>query len=617
MDATGAFNAPLASLIPGTTYHFRAKAVGDGTDFGVDMTFTTNIPPTQPVVQISPDPPVTTDDLVCNITTVSTDPDGGTVTYTYEWYKDDVLQPDQTTVATALSDTLSSALTAKGEVWKCVVTPNDGTVDGPSADDQVTIGNTAPAAPVVEVTPVLPLTGDNLQCTIVTESSDLDYDIVTYTYAWYRNNVLRSGLIGTTVASSYTAGGQVWKCVVTPNDGTVDGPTGEAQVTIGNSPPNAPSNPSPAYGGVDVSITADLSWMGGDPDTGDTVTYTVYFGASTSPPEVRSGQTGRTYNPGTLSYDTQYYWRILARDNHGEFSGGTLWHFTTGTTANNPPNMPSNPSPTNGQADVSITADLSWMGGDPDAGDTVTYMVYFGTFSSPPPRTISHTTTTYDPGKLGYDTHYYWRVAATDSRWESTVGPLWEFTTEAGPQPTPTPTPTPSPTPTPTPGGGGDGSQPGPTPEPTPTLGEGGDGPQPGPTQEPAPTPDPASAPTSTPGPTPTGTPSPEPFVENIAERISPDGGEARIDGGNSELPALSSSPATTNWSLVGGIIATVVAIGLGLAYSLNRRRLARQAASGAAPIGGADSRAAEAGGVGQENQASKRGRAGSRAEEQ
>jgi hypothetical protein len=37
----GNFSAILANLTPNTTYHFRAKAVGDGTNYGVDMIFTT------------------------------------------------------------------------------------------------------------------------------------------------------------------------------------------------------------------------------------------------------------------------------------------------------------------------------------------------------------------------------------------------------------------------------------------------------------------------------------------------------------------------------------------------------------------------------------------------
>ena len=41
MSSTGAFSAAFSGLSPGTTYHFRAKAVGDGTAYGDDMTLAT------------------------------------------------------------------------------------------------------------------------------------------------------------------------------------------------------------------------------------------------------------------------------------------------------------------------------------------------------------------------------------------------------------------------------------------------------------------------------------------------------------------------------------------------------------------------------------------------
>jgi len=185
-----------------------------------------NSPPTAPVVDVTPDNPKTGDDLVSTITTLSTDADSDTVTYSYAWYKNDALQGGLT------GGTVTSADTSAGEVWRCVVTPNDGTVDGSTGEDVVAIGNSPPTAPVVDVTPDNPKTGDDLVSTITTSSTDADGDVVTYSYAWYTDDALQGGLTGDTVTSAGTSVGEVWRCVVTPDDGTVDGPTGQDEVTI-------------------------------------------------------------------------------------------------------------------------------------------------------------------------------------------------------------------------------------------------------------------------------------------------------------------------------------------------------------------------------------------------
>ena len=92
-----------------------------------------NHPPFTPSVTITPSLPVTGDDLSCVITTPSTDPDGDEATYSYQWYRDEVLQPGLT------SNKVPAADTARGEVWRCEVTPNDSFVYGPSAYDEVAI----------------------------------------------------------------------------------------------------------------------------------------------------------------------------------------------------------------------------------------------------------------------------------------------------------------------------------------------------------------------------------------------------------------------------------------------------------------------------------------------
>ncbi|MGV8141969.1 MAG: hypothetical protein ACP5NW_06010, partial [Candidatus Woesearchaeota archaeon] len=54
-------------------------------------------------------------------------------------------------------------------------------------------------------------------------TTDADGDSVTNTYRWYRNNTLMSGLTSSSVSSTNTAPGNVWKCEVRPYDGKTYG----------------------------------------------------------------------------------------------------------------------------------------------------------------------------------------------------------------------------------------------------------------------------------------------------------------------------------------------------------------------------------------------------------
>jgi len=98
---------------------------------------------------------------------------------------------------------------------------------------------------------------------------------------------------------------------------------------------------------------------------------------------------------------------------------------------NQPPYQPSSPTPTNGATNVPIAANLSWTCGDPNQGDIVTYVVYFGISSNPPMMTNNQSTTTYDPGTLNQLTTYYWKIKAWDNHGASTIGPVWVFTTQS------------------------------------------------------------------------------------------------------------------------------------------------------------------------------------------
>jgi hypothetical protein len=256
------------------TITFRATDPGGLWDENATTVTVTpvNDPPVASNLAISPTSPVTEDDLIGSYTYYDIDGDlesGSEI----RWYKDDVLQP-------AFNDllTVPSSATAKGQVWYFTVKPKDGTSFGAlQTSPPVTIQNSSPTAPVMDVTPDFPVTTDDLVCVIITPSIDPDGDPVTYTYEWYKNDILQPAYTTNTLPASATTVSDVWKCVVTPHGS--GGPPNEDQVTIQNSPPVLdPIGPKSINELATLSFTATAT----DPDV-PPQTLTFFLGPSAPP----------------------------------------------------------------------------------------------------------------------------------------------------------------------------------------------------------------------------------------------------------------------------------------------------------------------------------------------
>ncbi|MCE5187172.1 MAG: metallophosphoesterase [Planctomycetaceae bacterium] len=83
------------------------------------------------------------------------------------------------------------------------------------------------------------------------------------------------------------------------------------------------SAPNPANDAANVDVTAQLSWTGG----ASASSYNVFFDTS-NPPASVGNQTAVTYNPGALSTDTTYYWRVDAVEGETVYEG-PVWSFAT------------------------------------------------------------------------------------------------------------------------------------------------------------------------------------------------------------------------------------------------------------------------------------------------
>lgn len=88
--------------------------------------------------------------------------------------------------------------------------------------------------------------------------------------------------------------------------------------------PSCSSNPNPSNGATGVSTSTTLTWA----SVSGATSYDVYFGTSSNPP-FKVNTSGTSYNPGTLSEGTQYYWKIVSKNSCGSASGCSVWSFTT------------------------------------------------------------------------------------------------------------------------------------------------------------------------------------------------------------------------------------------------------------------------------------------------
>ncbi|NDF15901.1 hypothetical protein EB061_11365, partial [bacterium] len=236
----------------------------DGSTSGSVVTSNTvtvrNTAPTLASVSITPAAPTRASTLTCTPAAAS-DADGDSVAYTYAWTVDGV--------ASGSASTLAGPFSA-GEVAVCTVTPTDGlayrwTVNGvavaatgstlsgatyfgrgdrvavtvtPSDADgagsavtsaSVTVSNSAPTVPVVEVAPEAASAGDDLTCTVTTAATDADGDPITYTFAWDTDGAAYTRAVDRTTSSTVPGTDvgweQTWTCDAVATDGTATSAT--------------------------------------------------------------------------------------------------------------------------------------------------------------------------------------------------------------------------------------------------------------------------------------------------------------------------------------------------------------------------------------------------------
>jgi hypothetical protein len=135
--------------------------------------------------------------------------------------------------------------------------------------------------------------------------------------------------------------------------------------------------PTPGNGSIDVyAETNAMKWT----DVEGATSWDIYFGTSAAPP-FQTNKTTRTFSPGTLAANTDYYWKVDAHISSGVVTG-EVWQFRTATAKS------SKPFPANGELHAPLRIndtytttkplELTWT---PGIGAT-SYKVYLGTNST-------------------------------------------------------------------------------------------------------------------------------------------------------------------------------------------------------------------------------------------
>lgn len=201
--------------------------------------------------------------------------------------------------------------------------------------------------------------------------------------------------------------------------------------------PNSPYNPYPPDSSTNIDHTTTdvtLRWTATDPNSGDVLTYDVFFDTLNPPvAKAASGLTSPSFFIPGLAYHTTYYWRLYISDDAGVTTSGPVWCFTTLPHPNQAPAIPSYLSPVPDSVGTYPTLTLAWSSADPDGStDTVDYLIQLGPTSPPAPYGSSFLQQ-FEASCLNYSTVYYWRIVATDNHGAVSTGQIAKFTTRISP----------------------------------------------------------------------------------------------------------------------------------------------------------------------------------------
>jgi hypothetical protein len=206
-----------------------------------------------------------------------------------------------------------------------------------------------------------------------------------------------------------------------------------------DSPPPPPPNTAPTAVSTLTFPSSDLlcidntvafQWSAATDADGDPITYKLVVATDRPLTQIVEERTvSSTSVTISLNRGVAYYWRVTAMDNQGAESdpSATFAFYTEGEGVSNyAPFTAALNAPANEGSVAAGTVNLSWTGGDTNAGDTLTYELFFGEATDPPSLQTDLTADNFDVTAATGLT-YYWRVDTTDDSGLKTIGQVWTF----------------------------------------------------------------------------------------------------------------------------------------------------------------------------------------------
>ena len=215
----------------------------------------------------------------------------------------------------------------------------EGGSDGPTPTPEPT--NTAPTVPTLVVPATSSLCINNIVAFEWSASTDTENNPIVYQLQIATDNQFGQ-IVSTSEISSRTHSvtldkgkAYYWRVKATDSKNASSAYSGTFSfytegVAVANHLPFLPELIQPETNTTITGTTAVLKWFASDADAADVLTYDVYLG-TTNPPtnKVAENRATSIFEAVSLQAATQYYWRIVVKDNKGGETRGQVWNFRT------------------------------------------------------------------------------------------------------------------------------------------------------------------------------------------------------------------------------------------------------------------------------------------------